>query len=84
MYRSNSYNDSYNTSGIVTRCPLELRLRRQKGGLPFQAKITYRDKTTEFTDLTLVEGYIKDGKYYVSGEHTVILYYSGSCKKVSN
>ncbi|XP_051978810.1 interferon-induced GTP-binding protein Mx3-like [Xyrauchen texanus] len=37
-------------SGIVTRCPLELRLRKVIGGVNWKAIISYRMKRIEFVD----------------------------------
>ncbi|XP_051548402.1 interferon-induced GTP-binding protein Mx2-like isoform X2 [Myxocyprinus asiaticus] len=41
-------------SGIVTRCPLELRLRKVTGGVSWKAIISYRLKRIEFVDSSLV------------------------------
>ncbi len=45
--------------GIVTRCPLELRLK--KCGVNWKAALSYRDKKKEFVDISLVENYIEEG-----------------------
>lgn len=39
-----------------------------------QAIISYRDKTIEFTDPTLVEGYITDGKFDEMSLYYVVVY----------
>ncbi|XP_060754688.1 interferon-induced GTP-binding protein Mx-like isoform X3 [Neoarius graeffei] len=46
-------------SGIVTRCPLELRLRKIKCGVQWQAVISYNEQFIEFDDPSLVEGYVE-------------------------
>ncbi|XP_016351081.1 interferon-induced GTP-binding protein Mx1-like [Sinocyclocheilus anshuiensis] len=48
-------------SGIVTRCPLELRLKKVTGGVNWKAVLSYRDKKIEFVDSSLVENYIEQG-----------------------
>ncbi|XP_076129164.1 interferon-induced GTP-binding protein Mx1-like isoform X1 [Alosa pseudoharengus] len=55
-------------SGIVTRCPLMLKLRKLKGGVQWKAIISYKDTTTEFTDPTLVEGYVNEAQNNLAGD----------------
>jgi len=42
--------------GIVTRCPLELRLKKVNSGVKWKAVISYRKKRTESEDLQFVAG----------------------------
>ncbi|XDV52921.1 hypothetical protein PO909_021559 [Leuciscus waleckii] len=49
-------------SGIVTRCPLELRLKKVTGGANWKAVLSYRKKRTEFVDPSFVAGPIKASK----------------------
>ncbi|XP_063079769.1 interferon-induced GTP-binding protein Mx1-like [Engraulis encrasicolus] len=55
-------------SGIVTRCPLMLKLRKQLAGHQWKAIISYRDKTTEFTDPSLVEDYVSRAQNELAGD----------------
>ncbi|XP_062406578.1 interferon-induced GTP-binding protein Mx2-like isoform X2 [Sardina pilchardus] len=55
-------------SGIVTRCPLMLKLRKLKGGMQWKAIISYKDTTTEFTDPSLVEGYVNEAQNELAGD----------------
>ncbi|XP_012691021.2 myxovirus (influenza virus) resistance G isoform X2 [Clupea harengus] len=55
-------------SGIVTRCPLMLKLRKLKGGLQWKGIISYKDKTTEFTDPSQVEEYVNAAQNDLAGE----------------
>ncbi|XP_017313300.1 interferon-induced GTP-binding protein Mx2 [Ictalurus punctatus] len=55
-------------SGIVTRCPLELKLRKIKCGVQWQAVISYKDQFIEFDDPSLVEGYVKAAQNELAGE----------------
>ena len=50
------------TVGIVTRCPLELKLKKIKGGVQWRAAISYKDEYIEFDDPSLVEGYVEEGQ----------------------
>uniref|UniRef100_A0A673J1A6 Interferon-induced GTP-binding protein Mx3-like n=1 Tax=Sinocyclocheilus rhinocerous TaxID=307959 RepID=A0A673J1A6_9TELE len=54
-------------SGIVTRCPLELRLKKVTGGVNWKAVLFYRDKKTEFVDSSLVENYIEQAQNELAG-----------------
>ncbi|KAB5523368.1 hypothetical protein PHYPO_G00151740 [Pangasianodon hypophthalmus] len=55
-------------SGIVTRCPLELKLRKIKCGVQWQAVISYKEQFIEFDDPTLVEGYVEAAQNELAGE----------------
>ncbi|KAF4095432.1 hypothetical protein G5714_024510 [Onychostoma macrolepis] len=54
--------------GIVTRCPLELRLKKAKGAVNWKAVLSYRDKKKEFVDTSLVENYIEEGQNELAGK----------------
>lgn len=47
--------------GIVTRCPLELKLRKLKGGVQWHAVISYKNEYIEFNDPSKVESYVAKG-----------------------
>ncbi|XP_034155886.2 interferon-induced GTP-binding protein Mx3 isoform X1 [Pangasianodon hypophthalmus] len=55
-------------SGIVTRCPLELKLRKIKCGIQWKAVISYKEQFVEFDDPTLVEGYVEAAQNELAGE----------------
>ncbi|XP_047659235.1 interferon-induced GTP-binding protein Mx2-like [Tachysurus fulvidraco] len=55
-------------SGIVTRCPLELKLRKVKFGVQWHAVISYNDKRDEFTDPSKVEGFVKKAQNDLAGD----------------
>ncbi|KAG7315752.1 hypothetical protein KOW79_020618 [Hemibagrus wyckioides] len=55
-------------SGIVTRCPLALKLRKIKCGVQWQATISYKGQFTEFNDPSLVEGYVEKAQNELAGE----------------
>uniref|UniRef100_A0A8C9VKA3 Myxovirus (influenza virus) resistance G n=1 Tax=Scleropages formosus TaxID=113540 RepID=A0A8C9VKA3_SCLFO len=55
-------------SGIVTRCPLELKLRKLKGGVQWRAVISYREESAEFFDPMQVEQYVKKAQNELAGE----------------
>ncbi|KAM9455166.1 interferon-induced GTP-binding protein Mx3-like [Clarias gariepinus] len=55
-------------SGIVTRCPLELKLRKIKCGVQWKAVISYGDEFIEFNDPSLVEGYVEAAQNELAGE----------------
>nr|XP_023694470.1 interferon-induced GTP-binding protein Mx2-like [Paramormyrops kingsleyae] len=50
-------------SGIVTRCPLELKLRKLKGGVQWHAVISYKNEYIEFNDPSKVEGHVAKDYY---------------------
>lgn len=49
-------------SGIVTRCPLELKLRKRSSGSDWTAVISYNDFQETFYDPTQVESYVRRGE----------------------
>ncbi|XP_042571342.1 interferon-induced GTP-binding protein Mx3-like [Cyprinus carpio] len=54
-------------TGIVTRCPLELRLKKVTSGVNWKAVLSYRDKKREFVDSSLVEKYIEQAQNELAG-----------------
>nr|AGI42757.1 myoxvirus resistance protein B [Anguilla anguilla] len=54
-------------SGIVTRCPLELKLRKLRGGIHWKASISYGDEFIQFDDPSLVEGYVAEAQDKLAG-----------------
>ncbi|CAF95923.1 unnamed protein product, partial [Tetraodon nigroviridis] len=48
-------------SGIVTRCPLELKMKRRKEGEEWYGKISYQDHQEEIEDPADVEKKIREG-----------------------
>ncbi|XP_077066924.1 interferon-induced GTP-binding protein Mx3-like isoform X2 [Siphateles boraxobius] len=57
-------------SGIVTRCPLELRLKKVTGGVNWKAVLSYRKKRIEVVDSSFVAGPIKPSKLANGMEHS--------------
>ncbi|XP_048865153.1 interferon-induced GTP-binding protein Mx3-like isoform X1 [Brienomyrus brachyistius] len=55
-------------SGIVTRCPLELKLRKLKGGVQWHAVISYKNEYIEFNDPSKVESYVAKAQNDLAGE----------------
>ncbi|XP_057183750.1 interferon-induced GTP-binding protein Mx-like [Triplophysa rosa] len=55
-------------SGIVTRCPLELKLRQVKGGVNWRAFISYREKKVEIKDPSSVEQLISNAQNELAGK----------------
>uniref|UniRef100_A0A3B4E4B2 Uncharacterized protein n=1 Tax=Pygocentrus nattereri TaxID=42514 RepID=A0A3B4E4B2_PYGNA len=55
-------------SGIVTRCPLELKLRKIKGGVQWRAAISYKEEYIEFDDPSLVEHYVAEAQNVLAGD----------------
>uniref|UniRef100_UPI0009B43285 interferon-induced GTP-binding protein Mx-like n=1 Tax=Monopterus albus TaxID=43700 RepID=UPI0009B43285 len=55
-------------SGIVTRCPLELKMKRKKEGDEWYGKISYRDYEEEIEDPVDVEKLIRDAQDKMAGE----------------
>ncbi len=47
---------------MVTRCPLELRLKKIKAGEKWKASISYNDKRIDFDDPSVVEHLVVDGE----------------------
>lgn len=52
--------------GIVTRCPLELKMKRRKEGQEWYGKISYQDHEEELDDPTAVEKKIREGTKLIS------------------
>ncbi|XP_063078278.1 interferon-induced GTP-binding protein Mx2-like [Engraulis encrasicolus] len=64
-------------SGMVTRCPLELRLKKIKAGEKWRARISYNDKIIDFEDPSVVEHLVVEAQNDLAGEgcgmsHTLI------------
>uniref|UniRef100_A0A8C1ULD0 Uncharacterized protein n=1 Tax=Cyprinus carpio TaxID=7962 RepID=A0A8C1ULD0_CYPCA len=58
-------------SGIVTRCPLELRLRNVTGGVSWKAvlpRLSYEEKMIEFGDPSLVEKHVEEAQNELAGK----------------
>ncbi|XP_066516312.1 interferon-induced GTP-binding protein Mx3-like [Hoplias malabaricus] len=55
-------------SGIVTRCPLELKLRKIRGGVQWRAVISYKEEYIQFDDPSLVEGYVQEAQNELAGD----------------
>ncbi|KAJ8246754.1 hypothetical protein GJAV_G00255030 [Gymnothorax javanicus] len=55
-------------SGIVTRCPLELKLRKVKGKVLWRAVISYGEEFIQFDDPKLVEDYVKNAQIELAGD----------------
>ncbi|XP_056118546.1 interferon-induced GTP-binding protein Mx [Rhinichthys klamathensis goyatoka] len=53
-------------SGIVTRCPLELKLRKLKKG-PWSGTISYRDHNETFHDPLLVDNLVREAQNKLAG-----------------
>ncbi|XP_058622279.1 interferon-induced GTP-binding protein Mx-like [Onychostoma macrolepis] len=54
-------------SGIVTRCPLELRLKKVPD-VYWKAVLSYRDKRTEFVDSSLVQNRVETAQNELAGK----------------
>uniref|UniRef100_A0A3B3BJC1 Interferon-induced GTP-binding protein Mx n=1 Tax=Oryzias melastigma TaxID=30732 RepID=A0A3B3BJC1_ORYME len=54
-------------SGIVTRCPLELKMKRKKEGEDWYGKISYQDREEELDDPTTVEKKIREAQDDMAG-----------------
>uniref|UniRef100_A0A3P9M2N6 Interferon-induced GTP-binding protein Mx n=1 Tax=Oryzias latipes TaxID=8090 RepID=A0A3P9M2N6_ORYLA len=54
-------------SGIVTRCPLELKMKRKKEGEEWYGKISYQDREEEIDDPTTVEKKIREAQDDMAG-----------------
>ncbi len=61
MNFSLSYNPHILYSGIVTRCPLELKMKRKKEGEDWYGKISYQSFEEEIEDPADVEKKIREG-----------------------
>nr|XP_013998960.1 unnamed protein product [Salmo salar] len=72
-YRGHRHEAVYNLEnmadnhGIVTRCPLELRLC-YVSGVAWKAAISYRDKRINIGDLSEVAGHVKEAQNELAGE----------------
>ncbi|KAM9454797.1 interferon-induced GTP-binding protein Mx [Clarias gariepinus] len=55
-------------SGIVTRCPLELKLRKLHTGSNWTAVISYRDVQETFMDPSQVEGHVRRAQNVLAGD----------------
>uniref|UniRef100_A0A8C7I783 Myxovirus (influenza) resistance B n=1 Tax=Oncorhynchus kisutch TaxID=8019 RepID=A0A8C7I783_ONCKI len=54
-------------SGIVTRCPLELKMKRKKEGEEWHGKISYQDREEEIEDPSDVENKIRKAQDEMAG-----------------
>ncbi|CAJ0957376.1 unnamed protein product [Ranitomeya imitator] len=54
-------------SGIVTRCPLVLKLKKSKNGSPWIGKISYRDQNVELKTPGEVEKEIRKAQNHIAG-----------------
>ncbi|XP_039503063.1 interferon-induced GTP-binding protein Mx3-like isoform X1 [Pimephales promelas] len=54
-------------SGIVTRCPLELRLKKVTGKVNWKAVLSYRKKRIEFVHSSLVERHVETAQNELAG-----------------
>ncbi|XP_054473619.1 interferon-induced GTP-binding protein Mx-like [Anoplopoma fimbria] len=54
-------------SGIVTRCPLELKMKRKKEGEEWYGKISYQGHEEEIEDPVLVEKMIREAQENLAG-----------------
>ncbi|KAL2310357.1 hypothetical protein Nmel_002006 [Mimus melanotis] len=59
-------------TGIVTRCPLELKLKRLPEGQAWQGKISYRNVTQELQDPSEVDRAIRQAQDIVAGPRGAI------------
>ncbi|NWI07575.1 MX protein, partial [Tichodroma muraria] len=58
--------------GIVTRCPLELKLKRLPEGQAWQGKISYQNVTLELRNASEVDGAIRQAQDIVAGPRGAI------------
>ncbi|XP_036401496.1 interferon-induced GTP-binding protein Mx3-like [Megalops cyprinoides] len=54
-------------TGIVTRCPLELKLRRLRGGLPWRGVISYKDERIPFREPSEVTQHVEKAQEKLAG-----------------
>ncbi|XP_039585426.1 interferon-induced GTP-binding protein Mx-like isoform X1 [Passer montanus] len=59
-------------NGIVTRCPLELKLKRLPEGQAWQGTISYRNVTMELQNASEVDGAIREAQDIVAGRRGAI------------
>ncbi|XP_057182161.1 interferon-induced GTP-binding protein Mx-like [Triplophysa rosa] len=55
-------------SGIVTRCPLELKLRQERSGINWKASISYGGKNVVIKDPSSVEQHISEAQNELAGK----------------
>ncbi|KAG9333421.1 hypothetical protein JZ751_012681, partial [Albula glossodonta] len=55
-------------SGILTRCPLVLKLKRLKGRAQWKAVISYKGQLISFDDPRLVESHIREAQNKLAGK----------------
>ncbi|XP_056294404.1 interferon-induced GTP-binding protein Mx-like [Pseudoliparis swirei] len=55
-------------SGIVTRCPLELKMKRRREGEDWYGKISYQDHEIEIEDPADVDGLIREAQIKLAGQ----------------
>ncbi|KAL6481497.1 hypothetical protein MHYP_G00095770 [Metynnis hypsauchen] len=55
-------------SGIVTRCPLQLKLRKIKSEVQWQAVLSYKDVSIKLEDPSQVEGYVCKAQNELAGD----------------
>ncbi|XP_037622357.1 interferon-induced GTP-binding protein Mx-like isoform X1 [Sebastes umbrosus] len=55
-------------SGIVTRCPLELKMKRRRGGEEWYGKISYKDYEEELEEPADVEKKIREAQKTLAGD----------------
>ncbi|KAL1247539.1 hypothetical protein QQF64_022915 [Cirrhinus molitorella] len=54
-------------TGIVTRCPLELRLKKVEDGVSLKAVLSYNDNRIEFVDSSLLENHVNEAQNKLAG-----------------
>uniref|UniRef100_A0A3P9Q3D3 Interferon-induced GTP-binding protein Mx n=1 Tax=Poecilia reticulata TaxID=8081 RepID=A0A3P9Q3D3_POERE len=54
-------------SGIITRCPLELKMKRRKEGQDWYGKISYQEFEEELNDPAIVEKIIREAQDEMAG-----------------
>ncbi|KAK2867237.1 hypothetical protein Q8A67_025354 [Cirrhinus molitorella] len=54
-------------TGIVTRCPLELRLKKVEDGVSLKAVLSYNDNRIEFVDSSLLENHVNEAQNELAG-----------------
>ncbi|XP_030691315.1 LOW QUALITY PROTEIN: interferon-induced GTP-binding protein Mx1-like [Globicephala melas] len=59
-------------SGVVTRCPLVLKLKTLVNEDEWKGKVSFRDKETEISDASQVEKEISEAQVAIAGEGTGI------------
>ncbi|XP_059402414.1 interferon-induced GTP-binding protein Mx2-like [Carassius carassius] len=55
-------------TGIVTRCPLELKLKKVTSGVNWKAVLSYRKKKTDIANSSSVENKIKEAQNELAGK----------------